>query len=219
MRTFGQKVQDRTERAVEKINQEFVTAMDVLLEDFRPVIEYLGNELIDIKSQAYTYLNKITKSKYYKVARTYAKLAWNEFWDLYEVAVEELEKQMEYWQQVVSHWMVELQVKLDSYIEEAKEIYSIFEQYLIDIGEMIEEHYNLAIEYLSFLQDDINLHISEFFTIIREYVYAISESLDNAFYKMSHVFSSDDQSTVYRLLKFPKDAFKEVGLSKTPFRL
>ncbi|XP_036371107.1 uncharacterized protein LOC118768536 [Octopus sinensis] len=66
MRTFGQKVQDRTERAVEKINQEFVTAMDVLSEDFRPVIEYLGNELIDIKSQAYAYLRKITESKYYK---------------------------------------------------------------------------------------------------------------------------------------------------------
>ncbi|XP_029653133.1 uncharacterized protein LOC115226285 isoform X2 [Octopus sinensis] len=210
MRTFGQKVQDRTERAVEKINQEFVKVMDVLSEDFEPVIEYFGNELIDIKSQAYAYLRKVTESKYYKVARTYARLAWDEFWDLYEVAVKELEKEMEYWQQVVSHWMVKLQVIVDSYIEEAEEIYSIFEQYLIDIGDLIEEYYNLAIDYLSFLQDGINLHIGEFFTIIRDYVYEISESLDNAFYKMSHVFSSDDQSTVYRLLKFPKDAFKEL---------
>ncbi|XP_029653134.1 uncharacterized protein LOC115226286 [Octopus sinensis] len=210
MRTFGQKVQDRTERAVEKINQEFVKVMDVLSEDFEPVIEYFGNELIDIKSQAYAYLRKITESKYYKVARTYARLAWDEFWDLYEVAVRELEKEMEYWQQVVSHWMVNLQVIVDSYIEEVEEIYSMFEQYLIDIGEMIKEHYNLAIDYLYVLQDEINLHISDFFTIIRDYVYEISESLDNAFYKMSHVFSSDDQSTVYRLLKFPKDAFKEL---------
>ncbi|CAI9742356.1 apolipophorins-like [Octopus vulgaris] len=210
MRTFGQKVQDTTERAVEKINQEFVTAMDVLSEDFRPVIEYLGNELIDIKSQADAYLRKITESKYYKVARTYAILAWDEFWDLYEIAVRELEKEMEYWQQVVSHWMVKLQVIVDSYIEEAEEIYSMFEQNLIDIGEMIEEHYNFAIDYLSFLQDDINLHIAEFFAVIRNYAYEISESLDNAFYKMSRVFSSDDQSTVYRLLKFPKDAFEEL---------
>ncbi|CAI9742359.1 apolipophorins-like [Octopus vulgaris] len=135
MRTFGQKVQDRTERAVEKINQEFVKVMDVLSEDFEPVIEYLGKELIDIKSQADAYLRKITESKYYKVARTYARLAWDEFWDLYEIAVRELEKEMEYWQQVVSHWMVNLQVIVDSYIEEVEEIYSMFEQYLIDIGD------------------------------------------------------------------------------------
>ncbi|CAI9742358.1 Hypothetical predicted protein [Octopus vulgaris] len=166
MRTFGQKVQDRTERAVEKINQEFVKVMDVLSEDFRPVIEYFGNELIDIKSQAYAYLRKVTESKYYKVARTYARLAWDEFWDLYEVAVRELEKEMEYWQQVVSHWMVKLQVIVDSYIEEAEEIYSLLwaleywrpSKILISFNNMIFDYLRYKINYIkdSFIQPSLS---------------------------------------------------------------